>query len=101
MKKTLLFLVVACGLSIGAVKASPDVPQPAGQVTRCEAVTGSRIASAPDAQGLCDTQAPFVRSYRQDDLQRTGEIDLDDALLKLDPALVSRGSFVGGASSRR
>lgn len=54
-------------------------------VAECTQVTGSRIKARNAAS--CDRLAnrPF-RSYSAERLQETGEIDMADALRKLDPA---------------
>lgn len=51
----------------------------------CQQVTGSRIK--PRDAASCDKSSnrPF-RSYSSESLQETGEIDLVEALRKLDPA---------------
>jgi hypothetical protein len=51
---------------------------------QCETVTGSRIRAAQTATG-CDTRTKPFRTYTQEDLERTGDIDLTEALRKLDP----------------
>ncbi len=94
MKKVLLFLVAAV-LCAGAVNAaSPEPTLKKGE--RCEPATGSRLSRAPNAQGICEHDAAVTRSYSQEEIERTGQIDLDVALSRLDPALAARGGFAGG-----
>lgn len=52
--------------------------------THCLRETGTRIAPR-DGKGRCLPHAG--RSYSKDDLDRTGEINLADALRRLDPAV--------------
>ncbi|MEP6906626.1 MAG: hypothetical protein ABI858_01395 [Pseudoxanthomonas sp.] len=52
----------------------------------CLKHTGSRISPRADPQGRKCISASG-RSYSKDDLDRTGEIDLADALRRLDPAI--------------
>ncbi len=54
--------------------------------THCLKQTGSRIAPRADKQGRKCVSANG-RSYSKEDLDRTGEIDLADALRRLDPAI--------------
>lgn len=50
----------------------------------CARDTGSRIAPRDKDGKRCNT---FGRVYTQDDIQRTGAVDLGEALRKLDPAI--------------
>lgn len=50
----------------------------------CARDTGSRIVPRDKDGKRCMT---FGRVYTQDDIQRTGAVDLADALRKLDPAI--------------
>ena len=52
----------------------------------CLKHTGSRITPRADKQGRKCVSANG-RSYSKEDLDRTGEIDLADALRRLDPAI--------------
>lgn len=92
MKKIALLLLVAACLGAGGVKAQAptDQAQAKAKVTRCEPTTGSRLGKAPDAQGRCDETSPLSRSYSREDLERTGQIDLDRALQMLDPSISRR-----------
>jgi hypothetical protein len=51
---------------------------------KCATTTGSRIRRDPPVD--CDS-APGLRSYTADDINSTGEMDVSDALRKLDPRL--------------
>lgn len=63
-----------------ASAAAPKKPK-----ARCEAETGSRIASAPTSNGLCDRSPYVTRTYSAEDLKSTGQTDLGAALERLDP----------------
>lgn len=52
----------------------------------CLKETGSRLAPRPDSKGRKCVNA-IGRSYTREDLDRTGTIDLGDALRRLDPAV--------------
>jgi len=62
-----------------------DEPKAEKPAATCQQVTGSRIK--PRDATSCDKSSnrPF-RSYSAESLQETGEIDLVEALRKLDPA---------------
>jgi len=66
-----------------AKQAAADTGRSKQAVAKCEYVTGSRIRHDPPVD--CDDAAPGVRSYSADELRQTGEINLSDALRKLDP----------------
>jgi len=89
MKKVALLLLVAACLGAGGVQAETPSPEskPVAADRRCDPVTGSRIARAPDAKGLCDTTDGRLRSFSREDLESTGQIDLAEALTRLDPRL--------------
>ena len=58
----------------------------------CLRYTGTRIAYRNDARSSDKKQRPcsngtIGRAYTRDDIDRTGEIDLADALRKLDPSI--------------
>jgi len=94
MKKVALMMLVALCLGAGGVKAV-DAPEAAAaskpaKPTRCEPATGSRLSSPPDANGRCNSGTAGFRSYDKEEIERTGEIDLDRALSKLDPSLSRR-----------
>lgn len=52
----------------------------------CLKETGSRLATRPDSRGRKCVNATG-RSYTKEDMDRTGAIDLSDALRRLDPAV--------------
>lgn len=49
---------------------------------QCEAISGSRIR--PSTANDCKSAHGPMRTYTNEDLQRTGEIDINEALRKLD-----------------
>ncbi len=61
-----------------------DADQPA-RAHNCIQYTGTRITTR-DMEGR-DCVAANGRVYTREDLRRTGEIDIADALRKLDPAI--------------
>lgn len=60
------------------------------KMERCEAPTGSRISPERDAKGECPKSANPGQTYSQEDLQSTGEINVGDALSRLNPSISSR-----------
>jgi hypothetical protein len=60
--------------------AKPDKPKAA---VTCEHVTGTRIQPSP--KNGCQSPVKPYRTFSQEELQRTGEIDQGEALKKLDP----------------
>lgn len=87
-----LSLLLAAG-SLSAAERSPDRPnaeQTLARETRCEPATGSRISRKPGADGRCENDAALLRSYEKEDLDRTGQTDLGDALRQLDPTFSRR-----------
>lgn len=67
--------------------------EPAGDTAVAEKrqkVTGSRISRTVSDDGRVDTFAP-VDVYSREEFRRTGEIDLERALRRLDPSI--RGGF--------
>lgn len=95
MKKALLMLLVALGLGAGGVRAESPPPAPKQLLlkapARCEPTTGSRIVRAPSADGRCPQDGSFLRSYTQEELQRTGRTDVGEALRMLDTSLTLQG----------
>jgi hypothetical protein len=61
-------------------EAKPDKPKAA---VACEHVTGTRIQPSP--KNGCKSPVTPYRTFSQEELQRTGEIDQGEALKKLDP----------------
>jgi hypothetical protein len=76
---TCLALALAGG---GCATHVPPSARTAASPPSCVRETGSRIAK-PDSPCV---NAPGA-SYTQEDLQRTGEINVGDALKKMDPRL--------------
>lgn len=95
MKKVAVMMLVALCLGAGGVTAA-EPARPDGQkaatrpAERCAPETGSRIARKTDSDGRCETGSQAVRSYDQEELYRTGEVNVGDALSKLDPRLSGR-----------
>lgn len=67
-----------------ATKAAPVAKPKSAAAEQCQENTGSRIRATK--AGSCRPSMLALRSYSSDDLQRTGEIDMAQALRKLDPA---------------
>ena len=86
MYRTLLICAVisASVLGCSTTQPRPDAQQTASAATTqpCALQTGSRIAPKP---GEC-SMAPG-RSYSQTDIERTGEVDVAEALHLLDPSI--------------
>lgn len=102
MKTLALALLMAAGLGAGTAQAqTPEPAEPvAGQAAapalkRCPPPTGSRIARAPEQDGRCSGLDASGRSYTKEDIDRTGEFDLNNALRRLDPAITSRVNSQG------
>lgn len=86
--KTLAIAAAAMLAPLAAMAADTKVSNEAKAekpVAACKQVTGSRIK--PRDASRCDKSSsqPW-RSYSADELQQTGEIDMAEALRKLDPA---------------
>mgnify|MGYP001045636182 FL=1 len=95
MKKVALMMLVALCLGAGGVTAAePAKPEGKAAATRpgerCAPETGSRISRKADAYGRCDSGSQAVRSYDQEELYQTGEVNVGEALNKLDPRLTGR-----------
>ena len=92
---TAIGAIALCLLATTAMAETPpskaSVNEPASKIApkkpnaRCEAETGSRIASAPKSNGLCDRSPYVTRTYSAEDLKSTGQTDLGAALERLDP----------------
>lgn len=63
--------------------ATADTPVATKKPKACEPVSGSHIR--PSTARNCETLAQPMRSYSAEDIQRTGEMNLAQALRKLDP----------------
>ncbi len=92
MRSTKLLLAALLLLPMVALAAEAPTPLTAQgtkvvkakEQPRCEAPTGSRIR--PSEKTGCDKKPdPFLTSYSQDDLLKTGQIDINQALRRLDP----------------
>jgi hypothetical protein len=64
----------------GAAKEAAAKP---ARPKACEYISGSRMR--PNLAEGCRTASGPLRVFSQEDLQRTGEIDMNQALRKLDP----------------
>ena len=86
MYRTLLICAVISASILGCTSTQPrpDTQQTALAATTqpCVLETGSRIAPKP---GECS--ASPGRSYSQTDIERTGKVDVADALQLLDPSI--------------
>lgn len=81
----------------GTTVATPSAPATAKRADSalCPPLTGSRLPHT-SMGGNCDLQ-PGVRVYGREDILRTGEPSLGEALRDLDPSLnVGRGVAVPG-----
>ena len=102
VKTTLFALMLAAGAAVAgeatppaaATKAAakPAATEAAAKETAdakparpkaCEYISGSRMR--PSLAEGCRTASGPLRVFTQEDLQRTGEIDMNQALRKLDP----------------
>jgi hypothetical protein len=98
--RTIAILASALMLPIALQAADPKVPakpkaeeKPAAEARqaaskaepRCEYITGSRIRHKPKVK--CDDGTPGLRVFTSDELQSTGEVDLAEALRRLDPRM--------------
>jgi hypothetical protein len=83
MFRALLICTVASA-SMAACTTTPPGPdaRTANAAQTCSLVTASRIPARP---GECSSSAG--RSFSQDDIQRTGQTNLADALPMLDPSI--------------
>jgi hypothetical protein len=66
-----------------APASAPASTPKAEKKDRCEPVSGSRIKSTRG--GGCPGAGQMTRSYTRRDIEITGEIDMAEALRKLDP----------------
>lgn len=103
VKTTLIALMLAAGVAVAVAgeatppaasteaTAKPVATEAAARETAakparpkaCEYISGSRMRPS-QAEG-CRTASGPLRVFTQEDLQRTGEIDMNEALRKLDP----------------
>jgi hypothetical protein len=83
----LCFSVAALISPLAALAADATTPPAASAKAKkptCETSTASRIQASP-AQNCRQNSSSPTRTYTQEDLQRTGEINTVEALRKLDP----------------
>jgi hypothetical protein len=84
-----LLAPMACLAADDATPASTDPAtvtteaKPKKLETLCDNVTGTRIR--PSRSNNCASAARPFRTYTQEELERTGEVDLSEALRKIDP----------------
>lgn len=71
-----------------APAAQSDAKKPDLNDRNCLRYTGTRISNRTDSkkQRSCNNGA-FGRAYTREDLDRTGELNIADALRKLDPSV--------------
>ena len=97
MKAFSLLLVIAVCLGAGGVSAEPAPAAAPKAADRCPPEPGSRISRKPAADGRClQSSSALARSYTREDLERTGQLDVRDALHALDPSLAARSVTVDG-----
>lgn len=68
-------------------KTSKPANRPATERADCPTVTGSRIPPKRDSRGECPKIAGAGRTYDKDDIDRTGAVDLGEAIRQLDPSI--------------
>ena len=90
MRSTSLLFAALLPLAAFAAERKP-APAPEAKTAavalkpeRCEAPTGSRIR--PPKGSDCKAPRPGMRSYSEEDLERTGQPEVADALKRIDPA---------------
>lgn len=66
---------------------SKPANRPVTETSDCPKPTGSRITPQRDSKGECPKLAGAGRVYDKDDIDRTGAIDVSEALRKLDPSI--------------
>jgi hypothetical protein len=74
------FALCGCASTAGNVASKPAAAQ---NDRNCVVDTGSRLAPAPGTRGC----RGIGRSYSDEDISRTGRIDVGDALSQLDPSV--------------
>lgn len=99
MKRLLLTALLAGVVPAVLAQAAPAEPAaaPATQVADatqeplsdryCLRETGSRIVARQNAKGQKRCNAMAGRAYTREDLDRTGQVNIADALRMLDPAV--------------
>jgi len=98
--RIIAILAAALVLPVALQAADPKVPakpkaeeKPAAEAKqvaskaepKCEYITGSRIRHNPKVN--CDDGTPGLRVFTSDELQSTGEVDVAEALRRLDPRM--------------
>jgi hypothetical protein len=79
-----LFMVAGMASAEETTKAEPQ-KKVAAEPAKCTHAPGSHIRLSKPEECAKAARGPY-RSYSKDDLDRTGETDLAEALRKLDPA---------------
>jgi len=82
MFKTLLICTAALLAACSTTKPATTPDSRTAAVTCADSGTGTHLPTQP---GKCS--ASPIRSYSQDDVQRTGQTNVGDALRMLDPAI--------------
>ena len=85
MLRTLLICAVVSASAMGCSstpQARPDAPAAAAATRPCALGSASRIPARPDQ---CSPSPG--RTYSQEDVQRTGQTNVADALQMLDPSI--------------
>lgn len=75
---------------VPAQAADAKVGKPASRPTEtsdCQPATGSRIPPQRDSRGECPKVAGAGKVFEKEDLERTGAIDVGEALRQLDPSI--------------
>lgn len=67
--------------------AADEAKKPDVNDRTCLRHTGTRIATQADSRVQRKCSGAIGSAYTRDDLQRTGEVDIADALRKLDPSI--------------
>lgn len=99
MKRLLLTALLAGVVPVAFAQAAPEAPvaAPAASLadsaktplseSYCLRETGSRIVARQNAKGQKRCNGMPGRAYTREDLDRTGQVDIADALRMLDPAV--------------
>ena len=94
MLTTLLFVGVPAAFAQAAPAEPAAAPDPVAEAAaepladrNCLRQTGSRIVARHNAKGRKACVPMPGRAYTRDDLDRTGQVNIADALRMLDPAV--------------
>ncbi len=89
--------LLACAGVVSAQSAPVDEPEEAARASKSKASdryciqgTGSRIVATRNARNRAEERecvAGNGRVYSRSDIERTGDVDLGDALRRLDPSI--------------